>query len=252
MKIDLNCDLGESFGIYAIGNDEIIMDYVTSVNIACGCHAGDPEIMEKTVNLAISKGVAIGAHPGYPDLQGFGRRDMAMSNEALRASMIYQISALKGFVEIKGGRLQHVKPHGALYNLAAKNYDVARVIAQAIYDIDPSLILMGLSDSEMIRAGEDVGLKVAREVFADRRYNKEKKLVSRKLEGAVIDKVEDSILQCLSIVQQHEIIDYEGNKQHLEGDSICIHGDNAHGLELVSSLRETLINNNVEIQPLEV
>lgn len=252
MKIDLNCDLGESFGIYALGNDEMIMDYVTSVNIACGCHAGDPEIMEKTVELAINKGVSIGAHPGYPDLQGFGRRDMAMSKEALRASMIYQISALKGFVEIKGGKLQHVKPHGALYNLAAKDYEVARIIAQAIYDIDPSIILMGLSDSEMIRAGLDVGLKVAREVFADRRYTKDKKLVSRNLKGAVIEKVEDSIKQCLTIIKQHEIIDYDGHKQVLEGDSICIHGDNAHGIELVSHLKETLTNQSITIQSLEV
>ena len=252
MKIDLNCDLGESFGIYALGNDEMIMDYVTSVNIACGCHAGDPEIMEKTVELAINKGVSIGAHPGYPDLQGFGRRDMAMSKEALRASMIYQISALKGFVEIKGGKLQHVKPHGALYNLAAKDYEVARIIAQVIYDIDPSIIFMGLSDSEMIRAGIDVGLKVAREVFADRRYTKDKKLVSRNLKGAVIEKVEDSIKQCISIVGQHEIIDYDGNRQVLEGDSICIHGDNAHGIELVSRLRETLTNQSIKIQSLEV
>jgi len=252
MKIDLNCDLGEGFGIYALGNDEKIMDYVTSVNIACGCHAGDPEIMEKTVELAMKKGVAIGAHPGYPDLQGFGRRDMSMSKEALRASMIYQISALKGFVEIKGGKLQHVKPHGALYNLAAKDYEVARVIAQAIYDIDPSIVLMGLSDSEMIKAGLDVGLKVAREVFADRRYTKEKKLVSRNLKGAVIDKVEDSISQCMSIIKQHEIIDYDGHKQVLEGDSICIHGDNAHGIELVSRLKETLTDNAIKIQSLEV
>ncbi|MBI9013471.1 MAG: 5-oxoprolinase subunit PxpA [Clostridiales bacterium] len=252
MKIDLNCDLGESFGVYALGNDEMIMDYVTSVNIACGCHAGDPEIMEKTVELAIKKGVSIGAHPGYPDLQGFGRRDMAMSKEALRASMIYQISALKGFVEIKGGKLQHVKPHGALYNLAAKDYEVARVIAQAIYDIDPSIIFMGLADSEMIRAGNDVGLKVAREVFADRRYTKDKNLVPRNLKGAVIEDVSDSINQCLSIISKHELIDYEGNKLILEGDSICIHGDNAHGIELVSRLRETLKNQSIKIQSLEV
>lgn len=252
MKIDLNCDLGESFGIYALGNDERLMDYVTSVNIACGSHAGDPEIMERTVELAINKGVSIGAHPGYPDLQGFGRRDMTMSKEALRASMIYQISALKGFVEIKGGKLQHVKPHGALYNLAAKDYEVARIIAQVIYDIDPSIILMGLSDSEMIRAGINVGLKVAREVFADRRYTKDKKLVSRNLKGAVIESVEDSIKQCLSIIENHEIIDYDGNKQVLEGDSICIHGDNAHGIELVSRLKETLTNQSIKIQSLEV
>jgi len=251
MRIDLNCDLGEGFGMYKIGNDDVIMDYVTSVNIACGFHAGDPEIMEKTVKMAIKKGVSIGAHPGYPDLQGFGRRDMNMSHEALRASIVYQISALKGFVELYGGKLKHVKPHGALYNLAAKDYTVSKTIAQAIYDIDPEIIFVGLSDSEMIKAGTDTGLKVANEVFADRRYTSDKKLVSRLLEGAVIESVEDSINQCLSIVKTNTLEDIDGNTLSIKGDTICIHGDNTHGIELVKKLRETLVSQTIKIQSME-
>jgi len=251
MRVDLNCDLGESFGLYKIGNDELIMDYVTSVNIACGCHAGDPEIMEDTVKLAIKKGVSIGAHPGYPDLQGFGRREMNMSLKALRSSMIYQIGALKAFVEVQGGRLNHVKPHGALYNLAARDYDVAFTIAKAIHDIDPSIILMGLSDSEMVRAGKDLGLKVSNEVFADRRYTSEKKLVARTREGAVIEKIEDSINQCLSIIEDNKIIDIDQNELSLKGDSICIHGDNIHGIELVKALSEKLKEKSIIMKAMD-
>lgn len=251
MRIDLNCDLGESFGLYKIGNDDVIMDYVTSVNIACGCHAGDPEIMEKTVKMAIEKKVSIGAHPGYPDLQGFGRREMKMSLKALRSSMIYQIGALKTFVEVEGGQLRHVKPHGALYNLAARDYDVAYTIAKAIYDIDPSLIFMGLSDSQMIKAGEDVGLKVAHEVFADRRYTPDKKLVARSREGAVIEEIQDSISQCLSIIEACKLTDIEGNILDIRGDSICIHGDNVHGIELVKALSKKLSEKSIEMKAMD-
>jgi UPF0271 protein len=250
MKIDLNCDLGESFGIYTIGNDELIMDYVTSVNIACGFHAGDPEIMEKTVQIAIRKGVSIGAHPGYPDLQGFGRRAMNLSNDALRASMIYQINALKGFVELYGGKLRHVKPHGALYNLATKDYNTALVIAQAVYDIDPNLILMGLAGSQMIKAAQSVGLSVASETFADRRYTDQLTLVPRGVEGAVIESVEDSIIQCMSIIKSQTVVDINGDIRNLEGDSICIHGDNAHGIELVKSLLDALEQESITVEAL--
>lgn len=250
MKIDLNCDLGESFGAYHIGNDHMIMDYVSSVNIACGFHAGDPEIMEKTVKLAIQKGISIGAHPGYPDLQGFGRRAMTLSDESLRAMIIYQVSALKGFVEIYGGTLRHVKPHGALYNLAAKDYHVAEIIAKAVYDIDPDLILMGLAGSEMIKAAKAVGLKFSRELFADRHYTSDLKLVPRGIEGAVIDKVEDSVNQCLGMIKSNELIDINGKTQIIKGDSICIHGDNAHGIEVVQSLIESLKKENIEVKAL--
>lgn len=250
MTVDLNCDLGESFGHYEIGNDGLMMDFVSSVNIACGFHAGDPEIMEKTVKLAIEKQVSIGAHPGYPDLQGFGRRAMALSDDALRASIIYQISALKGFVETYGGRLRHVKPHGALYNLAAKDAHVAKIIAQAVYDVDKALIFMGLADSEMIVQAEAIGLKVSRELFADRRYTSELKLVPRGTTGAVIETIEESVEQCLQMIQKRSLTDIEGNSRFIEGDSICIHGDNAHGIKLVKQLREALEAQCIEVKAL--
>lgn len=249
-KVDLNCDLGEGFGMYSIGNDEAIMDYVTSVNIACGFHAGDPEIMQKTVELAMKKGVAIGAHPGYQDLVGFGRREIKMTHDAIRASIIYQVGALKSFVEASGGKLQHVKPHGALYSLAASDYGVAMTIAKAIYDIDKNLIFMGLSNSEMIKAAEDIGLKAAREVFADRRYTKDLKLVSRSVEGSLIEDVDDSISQCIDIIVNSNVMDIELERRELSGDSICIHGDNAHGIELASMLEYTLKSQGIKLKPL--
>lgn len=247
-KIDLNCDLGESFGIYNIGSDEAIMDYVTSVNIACGFHAGDPLIMEKTVDLAIKKGVSIGAHPGYQDLQGFGRRDIRLTLEEIRALIIYQVGALKTFVEVRGGKLNHVKPHGALYNLAARDSKVAQTIAKAIFDIDENLILLGLSGSEMITEGRKIGLKVANEVFADRRYTKDLKLVSREIEGAVIHDVDDSVNQCIDIIVNQNIVDIELNQRRINGDSICIHGDNIQGVELARILTHALKANNIKLE----
>lgn len=251
MKIDLNCDLGESFGIYDIGNDDIIMDYVSSVNIACGFHAGDPEIMERTVDLAIEKGVSIGAHPGYPDLQGFGRRAMAMSDESLRSMIIYQVGALKAFVEIKGGRLNHVKPHGALYNLAARDILTARVIAKAIKDIDPDLILMGLAGSEMIKAAKEIGLPYANETFADRRYTDDMKLVPRSQIGAVIDQVEESVVQCVDMIINKRIMSINGEELTITGDSICIHGDNNHGIELVKALHQTFSDMAIKVEAVD-
>src|SRR6201996_4976154 len=169
-SIDLNCDMGEAFGNYTMPNDDTLLDYITSANIACGFHAGDPEVMQHTVNMAIKKGVAIGAHPGLPDLQGFGRREMKITaNEAYQMT-IYQIGALFGFVKAAEGKLHHVKAHGALYNMAAKDAALAKAIVQAVHDFDASLILYGLANSEMIKAANQIGLKIASEVFADRTY----------------------------------------------------------------------------------
>src|SRR5438094_5492792 len=170
LSVDLNCDMGESFGAWKMGNDAALMDHVSSVNIACGFHAGDSTTMRKTIETAISKGVAIGAHPGYPDLQGFGRRSMSFSADEIRDIVMYQVSAMKGVCEAFGGKLHHVKPHGALYNFAAKNIGAARAIAEGVRQIDPGLILFGLSGSEYISVAEGLGLKCSSEVFADRTY----------------------------------------------------------------------------------
>lgn len=250
-NVDLNSDLGESFGNYVIGNDEKVLDYVTSVNIACGFHAGDPVVMEKTVKMAIDKGVAIGAHPGYPDLMGFGRRNMNISLEEARSYMIYQIGALKTFVESCGGKLRHVKPHGALYNTAAKNYELAKTLAKAVYDVDKDLIFMGLSNSEMIKAGKDVELKVANEVFADRAYNKDGTLVSRKKEGAVIHDTEVCVKRVLDMVKNGVVETIDGKKIEITADSICVHGDNEMALEFTKTLREKLSENNVMLKSLK-
>lgn len=250
-RADLNCDLGESFGNYTIGNDEEILDYVTSVNIACGFHAGDPVVMEKTVRLAIEKGASIGAHPGYPDLMGFGRRSMNVSMEEARAYMIYQIGALKAFVEGYGGRLQHVKPHGALYNTAATDYSLAKTLAQAVYDVDRDLIFMGLANSEMIRAARDIGLKVSNEVFADRAYNNNGTLVSRKLKGAVIHDTEVCVGRVKDMVKRGIVKSIDGSEIEIKADSICVHGDNVMALEFVKNLREKLTNDGVEFKPLK-
>ncbi len=247
LSVDLNCDLGESFGNYVIGNDEKVLDYVTSVNIACGFHAGDPVVMEKTVKMAIEKGVAIGAHPGYPDLMGFGRRNISISNEEARAYMIYQIGALKAFVESYGGRLQHVKPHGALYNTAAKDYKLAKILAEAVYDIDKDLILMGLSNSQLIRAAKDVGLRVSNEVFADRAYNDDGSLVSRKLEGAVIHDTEICVGRVLNMIKKGTVKSIDGTDIEIKANSICVHGDNSMAVEFAKILRKNLLGNGVEL-----
>ncbi len=233
--IDLNCDFGESFGIYKLGNDEIL-DYIDSINIACGFHAGDPLIMDETVRKAIEKDIKIGAHPGYPDLKGFGRRNMNMSYEEIRAMVIYQISALKGFVEGYDYKLHHVKPHGALYNMAAKDYKIAKAIAEAVYHVDKNLILVGLYHSEIIRAGKDLGLNVYNEVFADRRYTPDLNLVPRTEKHAVIETVKESIDQILNIIEKSEIIDIDGKKHKVNADTVCIHGDNIKGLQIAKEL----------------
>jgi UPF0271 protein len=170
MKIDLNCDLGESFGNYKIGMDEEVIKYISSANIACGFHASDPLVMAKTVSLAKENGVSIGAHPGYPDLVGFGRRNMNVAPEELKAMVQYQIGALNAFCKAAGIKMKHVKPHGAMYNMASKDEKLALAIAEGIAEVDDSLILLGLSGSQLLTAAATVGLKCANEVFADRAY----------------------------------------------------------------------------------
>src|SRR5476651_2206193 len=204
--IDLNCDMGEAFGNYPMPNDDTLMDHITSANIACGFHAGDPEVMQQTVSMAVKKGVAIGAHPGLPDLQGFGRREMKLSaNEAYQITL-YQIGALYGFVKAAGGKLHHVKPHGALYNMAAKDAVLAKAIAQAVYDFDAGLILYALAGSEMIVAAKEMGLKTASEVFADRTYQDDGSLTTRSQNNALITDEQQSIEQVMMMVKEQKVL----------------------------------------------
>lgn len=250
VRVDLNCDLGESFGNFKIGNDEVVLKYVTSVNIACGFHAGDPLVMKETVKMAIENNVAIGAHPGFPDLLGFGRRPMNISPSEAKAYVIYQVSALNGFVKAEGGTMQHVKPHGAFYNMAAKDYQLARAIAEGVYAVDSKLILMGLAGGELLRAGREVGLRTASEVFADRTYTSEGTLVSRSEKGAVIHDKEIAAAQILKMVQNGTVTAIDGNEVELQADSICVHGDNYEAVELVKEIRKSLQEANIEVKSL--
>ena len=238
--VDLNCDLGESFGAYRMGNDEEILNYVTSVNVACGFHAGDPSIMRKTVQLALEKDVKIGAHPGLQDLMGFGRRNIHISPQEAYDIVVYQIGALNGFLQSEGGRMQHVKPHGALYNMAAQNKDLSLAIAEAVYKINPQLILFGLSGSELIRAGQSIGLRTASEVFADRTYQKDGSLTSRREKNALIESDDEAVAQVITMVKEGKVLSQQGTEVEIKADTICIHGDGTHALSFASHVKKSL------------
>ena len=250
VKIDLNCDLGESFGAYKIGMDEEVLGYISSANVACGWHAGDSMVMEKTVKLAKKNNVAIGAHPGFPDLVGFGRRNLNASPAEVKTYIKYQLGALYGFAKAEGVKIQHVKPHGALYNMAAKDEKLAMAIAEAIKEVDDTLIFMGLANSEMIKAGEKIGLKVANEVFADRAYNDDGTLVARTLPGAVIHDKDVAINRVIRMVKEGKVESINGKDVEINVQSICIHGDNPEALVFSKNIREALVNEGVEITSL--
>ena len=247
MKVDLNSDLGESFGNYRLGMDDRVLPLVTSANIACGFHAGDPAVMRKTIRLAMESGTALGAHPGLPDLVGFGRRKMDVSPDDVYAMVVYQVGALAAFAKAAGGRLQHVKPHGALFNMAAKDSALAEAVAQAIYDVDSSLILYGLSGSESIRAGEKVGLYTASEVFADRSYQEDGSLTPRSKPGAMITDEAAAIRQVLSMVRDHQVTTLSGKVIPVKADTLCIHGDGEKALLFAQRIRQALQENGIEI-----
>src|SRR5699024_10430742 len=225
VTIDLNADLGESFGSYKLGNDEEIIKYVSSVNIACGFHAADPVVINQTVKYALENNVRIGAHPSYPDLVGFGRRYMDISFEEAKTNTIYQVGAVKAFVEAHGGKLQHVKPHGALYNKCATDRTIAQAVAEGVYAVDKDIILMGLVGGELIQAGKDIGLQTAGEAFADRAYHADGTLVDRREEGSVITDADQAVEQILRLVKHKKVITKDGSEIPLEADSICVHGD---------------------------
>lgn len=250
--IDLNCDMGESFGAYTIGMDTEVMDHITSANIACGFHAGDPLVMDKTVKLAQQKKVGIGAHPGYPDLSGFGRRHMACLETEIQQYVIYQVGALQGFCRAHGAKMQHVKPHGALYLDAVENDTVARGVAAGILAIDPDLLFVALAGKKgepMRRMGAELGLKVAYEAFPDRAYTPEGTLVSRKQPGAVISD-SDTVAQRALDMANGYVIAVDGSRIDLEVHSLCVHGDNPAAVALVKNIRNILETNGVRVMPM--
>lgn len=240
MSIDLNCDLGESFGTYQIGNDEQILPYITSANIACGFHAGDPATMRRTVQSCVKHHVAIGAHPGLPDLAGFGRRAMAVAPDEVYEMVLYQIGALQAFVHAEGGKLTHVKPHGALYNMAAQDRSLADAIARAVHDLDRSLVLFGLAQSELIRAGEQVGLRCANEVFADRTYQKDGSLTSRRQAGAVHEDEKEAAGQVVHMLEHGTVRAVCGTEVPIKADTVCLHGDGKHAVQFARTIAAAL------------
>ena len=247
-KVDLNCDMGESFGAYTLGNDEAILDYITSANIACGFHAGDPSTMRKTVELALEKNVAIGAHPGLQDLAGFGRREMTITPREVYDLVVYQIGALYAFVKSEGGKMQHVKPHGALYNMASKSEILSKAIAEAVYKIDPELVLFGLSGGELVKAGTQIGLRSASEVFSDRTYQSDGNLTSRSDENALITDDSHAISQVIRMVKEQKVLSLQGIDIPIKAETICIHGDQPKALEFARKLPEALREAEIEVK----
>nr|WP_206205215.1 5-oxoprolinase subunit PxpA [Thermococcus sp. GR6] len=246
----MNSDLGESFGRYKLGLDEEVMKYITSANVATGWHAGDPLVMRKTVRLAKEKGVAVGAHPGYPDLLGFGRRYMKLTPEEARNYILYQIGALHAFTKAEGMELQHVKPHGALYNALVKDEELARAVIEGITDFDRRIIFVMLSGSRPAEIAEEMGLKVAHEVFADRAYNPDGTLVPRGKLGAVIHDKELIAERVVSMVKDGGVKAINGEWIELRADTICVHGDNPKAVEIAAYIRRVLEDEGINVVPM--
>jgi UPF0271 protein len=250
MHIDLNCDMGESFGRYTLGDDPALLEVVTSANIACGFHAGDPEVMQRTVACAVRNDVAVGAHPGYPDLQGFGRRDMTMTPSALKAGLIYQIGALAAFARAAGTTLAHVKPHGALYNAAARDSAIAETAAGAVHALDPTLILVTQPNTALARAARDLGLPVALEGFADRAYEADGTLRPRSLPGAVLHHPDRIAERAVRMVAERSVTAYTGETIPLTIDTLCVHGDTPGAAAIARAVRDALVQAGVELRPM--
>ena len=248
MRIDLNCDMGESFGPYRIGQDEEILRYVTSANIACGFHAGDPQVMRHTVRMAKQHGVAIGAHPGYPDLVGFGRREMAVQPEQLYCDLVYQIGALQAFAQAEGLRLQHVKPHGALYNKAHRDEQTARAIIRAICDVDRSLALYTLPNGVLYELAREEGLRVVREFFADRTYQPDGTLTPRTAPNAMIGDVELAAARVVRMLAEKKVQSVDGQDLQIEAETVCIHGDEPGAAMFARAIREQLEKQGVVVK----
>ena len=249
-KIDLNSDVGESFGNYKLGLDEAVIPLISSANIACGFHAGDPTVMRRTIAIAKANGVAIGAHPGFPDLIGFGRRNLDATLDEISDYVTYQIGALQAFAAAAGMRLQHVKPHGALYNMAVRNTDIWDAVARAIAAVDTRLILFvlaGANRSDLEAIGARNGIRIAFEFFGDRAYNPDGSLVSRKEPGAVIHDQTAVAAKVLKMVKEGRVVCKDGSEIEMAADTICVHGDNPSALALVKNIRESLQSAGIEI-----
>jgi UPF0271 protein len=250
-RVDLNSDLGESFGRYTLGMDERIIPLITSANVACGYHASDPVVMDKTIQLAKKAGIGVGAHPGFPDLMGFGRRNMNVTPAEAKAYTLYQLGALDGFCKAQGVTMQHVKPHGALYNMAAKDYELSKAICEAIASYNKNLIVLALCGGQLLRAAQDMGLRAASEVFADRGYEEDGTLVDRRKEGAMITDEDVAIARVVRMVKEGKVTAVTGKDIAIRADSVCVHGDGEKALAFVEKIRQALEKEGVEVCPLE-
>lgn len=249
-KIDLNCDLGESFGAYTIGLDSEVIPFISSANVACGFHASDPVVMNRTVEMCKQYGVKVGAHPGFPDLMGFGRRNMNVSPSDAKAYVMYQVGALSAFCTAENIEIQHIKPHGAMYNMAGKDYSLAKAICEGIKAINPEFILLGLSGSNLLKAAEDVGLPCASEVFADRGYMDDGSLVPRTMEGAMITDEDIMITRVIKMVKEGVVETVSGKIIPIKADSVCVHGDGQKAVAFVKKIRTELEKAGVAIAPI--
>lgn len=248
MQIDLNSDLGESYGAWQMGNDALILPVVSSANIACGFHAGDPAGIFKTLKQAAACGVNVGAHVSYPDLVGFGRRNMDLSYDELLSDVMYQVSALQGLAKAAGTQVTYVKPHGALYNTVAHNLQQAQAVIDAMQLLDPKLILVGLAGSALIEFAQQQGVMVIAEAFADRAYNADGSLVSRRLAGAVLHDVDEIAARVVSLIQTGGVTSIDGQFTPIQAQSICLHGDTQGAVEMAQAIRQRLEQAGIQIR----
>jgi len=251
LQVDINCDLGESYGAFKIGNDEKIMPHITSANVACGFHAGDPVTMAQTVNLARKYKVAIGAHPSYPDLLGFGRREMQLTSEEVKTYMIYQVGALEGFAKTAGVDLQHVKPHGALYNTAVKDKKISETMVEAVQTLNHTLIIFAPPNSMLAKVAVNARLRVAHEFFADRAYNTDGSLVSRKQPKAIVKEPKRVVERTIRAVTEGTVSTVNGELVNLGIiHTVCVHGDTTTAARMTELLKKGLIEAGIEVKPI--
>jgi len=246
--IDLNCDMGESYGAWQMGNDAAVLQFVSSANVACGFHGGDPSTMRQTVAAALARGVAVGAHPSLPDLVGFGRRPMQITPQEAYDMVVYQVGALAAVAAAQGARLHHVKAHGALYNMAAKDAALAQAICRAVRDVDGSLVLYGLAGSQLVAAAQELGLRAAHEVFADRSYQDDGSLTPRSQPGAMIEDLDAAVAQVLGMVRDGMVRSVNGHAVPVRADTLCIHGDQPNALVFAQGLRDALRDAGIAVR----
>jgi len=250
LKIDLNADIGELFGVYRLGHDHLLFRSITSGSIACGFHAGDPSVIRHTVRAATRAGVSIGAHPGFPDLAGFGRREMQMEPREIADLVLYQVGAVAAIAKAEGTAIRHVKPHGALYNMSVRRADVAEAIARAVASFDGGLLLMGLPGSELLSAGARLGLRIAAEAFADRSYEPDGTLTPRHLSDSVLSEPGRAVERAVRMVREGKVVARDGSTFSISVDTICVHGDTPNAAELAAAVRLGLEQSGVEVKAL--